>query len=351
MHNRLAKLVQLFALVAPRASLGDTPVWYPKKTNSEIAVPGGCVSVSTLGAAEAHVRAHRPGARMREVLTLRGTDSFHFMEKGDVVSRGSMLLAVLCLTGFTAFAQSTAAPPTRPASGSIGMPKPPLFFREDWTGNPAPRGCFNLHDAKCEPALTQAHVGNKSLELLLYGAGKQRVEDGLVYGAVLIQGSNLFTGMAEQPYAVALRDKNNYVDLSGLGKIRWTVRASGLHVVHPIVKLADGTWLLGEHADGGNQFEPHTFEHNVSEQRWIKLDIDKVVTLGPRVPEPVDVNKARQLEQEFAASRGVWRDSSQVDLTKVDAVGFADLMPGSGHGYGGYIGMGAIEVYGKPVPR
>ena len=41
----------------------------------------------------------------------------------------------------------------------------------------------------------------------------------------------------------------------------------------------------------------------------------------------------------------------QVDLTKVDAVGFADLMPGSGHGYGGYIGMGPIEVYGKKVPR
>ena len=40
-----------------------------------------------------------------------------------------------------------------------------------------------------------------------------------------------------------------------------------------------------------------------------------------------------------------------MDLTKVDAVGFADLMPGSGHGYGGYIGMGPIEVYGKPVPR
>ena len=110
-------------------------------------------------------------------------------------------------------------------------------------------------------------------------------------GAVLIQGTNLFTGMAEQPYAVALRDKNNYVDLSGLGRIRWQVRASGLHVVHPIVRLADGTWLLGEHADGGNQFESFMFEHTVSEQRWIRLDIDKVVTLGPRLPEPVDSSK------------------------------------------------------------
>jgi hypothetical protein len=31
-------------------------------------------------------------------------------------------------------------------------------------------------------------------------------------------------------------------------------------------------------------------------------------------------------------------------LKKVDAVGFADLMPGSGHGSGGYINLGRIEV-------
>src|SRR5215470_906061 len=251
--------------------------------------------------------------------------------------RSTMLFAVLWVTASSAFAQAP--------------PKPPLFFREDWTVHPSPRGCVNLHDAKCEPALSQANVSSPNLELQLYGAGKPRIEDGEVHGAVLIQGSGLFTGMAEQPYAVAFRDKNNYVDLSGLGKIRWTMRASGLNVVHPIIKLADGTWLLGEHADGGNQFEQHTFEHTVSEQRWIRLDINKVLTLGPRVTEHVDRAKANQLEQEFAAARGVWLESRQVDLTKVDVVGFADLMPGSGHGYGGYIGMGAIEVYGKPVPR
>src|SRR5215472_3024189 len=252
-------------------------------------------------------------------------------------SSTAVLLAALCVTASAAEAQGapTPASKTQP-SAPIALPKPPLFFREDWKGHPAPRGCFNLHDPVCEPALTQANVSNSNLELLLFGAGKPHMENGLLLGAVLIQGSNLFTGAAEQPYAVALRDKNNYVDLSGLGKIRWQVRASGLHVVHPIVKLADGTWLLGEHADGGNQFEQHTFEHTVSEQRWIRLDINKVVTLGPRVTEPVDRAKANQLEQEFAAARGVWLESRQVDLTKVDVVGFADLMPGSGHGYGGY---------------
>jgi len=248
-----------------------------------------------------------------------------------------LLLAVVSVTAVSVFAQAP--------------PKPPLFFREDWSGNPAPRNCVNVHDAKCEPALTQAAIANPNMELKVYGAGKPRVEDGEVQGAVLIQGAGLFTGMAESSYAVTFRDKRNYVDLSGLGKIRWELRASGLNVVHPIIRLADGTWLLGEQADGGNQFERHTFEHTVSEQRWIRLDIDKVMTLGPRVTEPVDRAKANILEQNFAAARGVWLESRQVDLTKVDVVGFADLMRGSGHGYGGYIGMGPIEVYGKPVPR
>jgi hypothetical protein len=107
--------------------------------------------------------------------------------------RSTLLLAVLAVTAANVLAQAPA--------------KPPLFFREDWAGNPAPRGCTNLHDAKCEPALTQAAIANPNLELKVYGAGKPRVEDGEVLGAVLIQGRGLFTGMAEESYAVTFRDK------------------------------------------------------------------------------------------------------------------------------------------------
>ena len=39
------------------------------------------------------------------------------------------------------------------------------------------------------------------------------------------------------------------------------------------------------------------------------------------------------------------------DLSKVDEVGFADLMPASGQGTGGYIQLGTIEVYGHVVPE
>jgi hypothetical protein len=32
-------------------------------------------------------------------------------------------------------------------------------------------------------------------------------------------------------------------------------------------------------------------------------------------------------------------------------IGFADLMPGSGHDWGGFVNVSRIEVYGWPVPR
>jgi hypothetical protein len=40
-----------------------------------------------------------------------------------------------------------------------------------------------------------------------------------------------------------------------------------------------------------------------------------------------------------------------VDLSKVDQIGFVDLMPGSGHGPGGWSDVAQVEVYGRPVTR
>jgi hypothetical protein len=123
---------------------------------------------------------------------------------------------------------------------------------------------------------------------------------------------------------VALRDKGNYVDLTGLARIRWQTKVSGFHKVHPIVKLADGTWLVGDQADGST-LDWHDNEFSIAEVRWLKLDIDKVLTKGNFVEHP--------------------------DLSKVDEVGFTDLLPGSGHGPGGWSDVAWFEVYGKPVKR
>jgi hypothetical protein len=41
----------------------------------------------------------------------------------------------------------------------------------------------------------------------------------------------------------------------------------------------------------------------------------------------------------------------KVDLSKVDEIGFVDLMPGSGHGQGGWVDVAQVEVYGGSVLR
>ena len=50
-----------------------------------------------------------------------------------------------------------------------------------------------------------------------------------------------------------------------------------------------------------------------------------------------------------AGALGRWVEKP--DLSRVDEIGFADLMPGSGHGWGGFVNVGRIDVYGTPVKR
>ena len=46
---------------------------------------------------------------------------------------------------------------------------------------------------------------------------------------------------------------------------------------------------------------------------------------------------------------GRWEENP--DLSKVDEIGFTDMMQGSGHGSGGWSRIDWIEVYGAPVKR
>jgi hypothetical protein len=99
---------------------------------------------------------------------------------------------------------------------------------------------------------------------------------------------------------------------------------SGLHQVHPLIKTADGIWLVGDRADG-SLTDWIESEFAVSDVKWLRVDPTRMVTTGNWVKDP--------------------------DLSKVDEIGFADLLPSSGHGPGGWADVGKIEVYAKPVPR
>ncbi len=218
-----------------------------------------------------------------------------------------------------AFAQQAPAqqPQLTPAQVRLGERAPlaqaPLFFREQWKTAPGPG----------EHGANQDSVWNTRLELKLYGASAKEIQEMGKLGDPN-DPPHVWSGLCTSPCAVALRDKNDEVDLTGLAKIRWVTKVSGLHQVHPIIKLADGTWLVGDHGDGSTADWLEN-EFSLSEVRWLKLDIDKVVSKGYWVEHP--------------------------DLSRVDEVGFTDLMPGSGHGPGGWSDVAAFEVYGKSVKR
>ncbi len=205
----------------------------------------------------------------------------------------------LFIISLGAFAQQQA--PARRAPQPI-----PLFFRESWK------------DTTAVP-MTQTVVTNPDLELKLYGA---KPDDLNVTNEAGVP--HVWTGLCPAGCLIALRHKESYADLTGKARIRWYTKTSGFHQIRPVVKLSDGTWLVGDHADAYT-FDFHESDFYLADVRWLKLDIEKVQTKGV----PLD----------------------KVDLTKVDEIGFVDLTPGSGHGQGGYSDVGWIEVYGKPVKR
>jgi hypothetical protein len=215
----------------------------------------------------------------------------------------SLGLIVFCAAG--AHAQQPAA--RGGGRGFEPQPPPPLFFKETWK------------DFSGNVPLTQEFIVNPDLKLNMYGSGSEDFH-------ITNEGNvpHIWTGLCASSCALVLTHKDSFVDLTGKAKIRWYMKTSGFHQVRPVLKLADGTWLIGDHADA-NTFDYHESEFYLAEIRWLKLDMPKVQTKGNLL--------------------------DKVDLSKVEAVGFADLTPGSGHGTGGYSDVAWIEVYGKPVKR
>jgi hypothetical protein len=180
----------------------------------------------------------------------------------------------------------------------------------------------------------QDSITTPNMDIHLYGDGKNII-------VAVGKGANFprtFFGLCEKPCGFTLRDRNNYFDLRGRANIKFTTIVSGFHRVRPIIKLADGTLLIGDQAEGSTA-DYHQYEISFSDCRWLKLDPVRGVTLG-----------------------GAWVEAP--DLSKVDEVGYFDILPGSGvhtEGVpveklpappaGGWIAVSSFELWGKPVKR
>jgi len=221
-------------------------------------------------------------------------------------------LALICCAALTAAGTLTAQPaaaPERPARPT----RPPLFLKEAW--QQVPGGGEN--------PVTPASITNANVELKLYGESGHEIQ---LTGVAGDEGNpvHVWSGLCTTPCGLTFRDKTRLVDLTGLARIRWNTKTSGFHEIRPMIKLADGTLLVGDHTDS-SPLDWLVTEFSVANVRWLKLDPERLVTVGNFVADPA--------------------------LAKVDEVGFVDLTPASGHGPGGWSDVAEVEIYGKPVPR
>jgi hypothetical protein len=206
-------------------------------------------------------------------------------------------------------------------TGAARASAAPLFLDAAWVRPASQTG---------QTKVVQENIGDANLELKQYG----------LHASCLLTSGNpgsdtapfsVWSGECEDPFATLLRHRTNYVDLTGTAKIRWSVKTSGFHVVRPAITLADGSMYVGDYASESvpmlvtSEFVPAFI-------RWVKLDPKRVVTMGGT----------------GGAMSTIWVTP---DLSRVDEVGFVDLMPASGHGTGGYIHVSQFQVYGRPVAR
>jgi hypothetical protein len=217
-------------------------------------------------------------------------------------------LIVWALTG------AAQTPVPAPATQKPGMaPRPPLLFSESWR-LPAITGEPNDENMRFTPAV----VTNPRLEVKLYGPDAK-----VILAAVHEQRNDLWTGMTSSPVAVTLRDRSNYVDLTDAARLRWIVRTNAIHLLHPVVKLADGRLIVGDRGITTHG-EFLQVEIAFSGMRWYALDAARVVVLT-EVPNP--------------------------NLRRVDEVGLATLSPGGGHGIAASANLSTVELFAYPVPR
>ena len=216
--------------------------------------------------------------------------------------------------------QTAGQPQDRtPIPGGPGSEPSPLLFHEAWTRAPLTQ------------PMVQENLGNQQLTLHLYGNANEirktfHPTDGYTY-----------TGEATTNWAITVSDKASAWDLAGTAKIRLKTQISGYRFLHVVIKTADGRYYVSE-------------EGSPESRSWIERDYvfsDLHWRNLLMTDTPTNASNRRQPDPKRVPI--IPTSKATPDLTRVDEVGFSDLMAG------GWIPatsrVASFDVYGKAVPR
>ncbi|WP_136468771.1 hypothetical protein [Flagellimonas onchidii] len=184
--------------------------------------------------------------------------------------------------------------------------RPQLFFREDFKETPA------------EIPVSQKHINNAEVVIELFGEDSGQLKKSH-HDTPKDDPYYVWSGLCRSTWAVTLKHRSKFVDLSKFGKIKWRSKQSGFRQLHIVLKLADGSWLVSDVSDGPST-DWRIREFNISDIKWKALDM-KLIAETKAVKKP--------------------------DLTKVEAIGWTDLMTGGNSDACSRLDW--VEVYGYPI--
>ena len=247
-------------------------------------------------------------------------------------------LAVLFMVA-VALAQTPAAGQTSPPSRS-GRGQ----GREGGATGPNGRGRSSMapadpaklifHEAWTRPMaqpMVQASLANQNLTLHIYGNADE------IRKTLHPTEDYTYTGETTTNWAITVSDTNVYWNVSGDGKVRLKTRNSGYRFLHVVIRTADGKYFVSEEGSGESSAWIET-DYILSDLHWRNLMMTDT---------PTNASNRRQPNPKRVPI--VATEPAVPDLSKVDEVGFSDLMEG------GWIPatsrVNAFDLYGKTVPR
>ena len=203
--------------------------------------------------------------------------------------------------------------------GSPGTEPSPLLFQEVWTRAPLTQ------------PMVQDNLGNKQLTLHIYGNANE------IRKTYHPTDDYTYTGETTSNWAITVSDASAIWDLSGTAKIRLKTQNSGYRFLHVVIKTADGKYFVSEEGSPESSVWIER-DYVFSDLNWRNLMMTDTPTNASnrRQPDPKRIPI-------IPTSQGT------PDLTRVEEVGFSDLMPG------GWIPstsrVASFAVYGKAVPK